>query len=242
MKIKTIVVDDEPFAIEVIENYLANFPEITLVATCMNAIQAFQLLQKNKIDLLFLDVKMPELSGTELLRSLKNPPKVIFTTAFQDYAVEGFELNAIDYLMKPIPFDRFLKAMDKVFDQFKLQQTVVHQIAAVPSGRSAENYLYLRVDRKMMKINVHDIYWIESLKDYIKVVLKEKVLISKQKISLLDDLLPEDQFVRIHRSFIVSLDKVESYHSYSVEINGKELPIGRHYKAECQRRFFSPTT
>ncbi len=241
MKIKTIVVDDEPFAIEVIENYLANFPEITLVATCMNAIEAFQMLQKNKVDLLFLDVKMPGLSGTELLRSLKNPPKVIFTTAFQDYAVEGFELNAIDYLMKPIPFDRFLKAMDKVFEQFKLQQSVVQQVEAAPLGRSAENYLYLRVDRKMIKVNVNDIYWIESLKDYIKVVLKEKVLISKQKISLLDDLLPEDKFVRIHRSFIVSLDKVESYHSYSVEINGKELPIGRHYKAECQRRFFSPS-
>ncbi|WP_353195591.1 LytTR family DNA-binding domain-containing protein [Parapedobacter defluvii] len=242
MKIKTLIVDDEPFAIEVIEGYLANFPEISVTATCANAIQAFQLLQKNKVDLMFLDVKMPGLSGTELLRSLKNPPKVIFTTAFQDYAVEGFDLNAVDYLLKPIPFDRFLKAMDKVFDQFKLQQSIIHQSDPVLSGRSSESYLYLRVDRKMMKVNVNDIYWIESLKDYIKVVLKEKVLISKQKISLLDDLLPESQFVRIHRSFIVSLDKVESYHSYSVEINGKELPIGRYYKAACQRRFFSPTT
>ncbi|GAA4798595.1 LytTR family DNA-binding domain-containing protein [Olivibacter ginsenosidimutans] len=242
MKIKTLIVDDEPFALEVIEKYLENFPEITLVAKCVNAIQAFQMLQRNKIDLLFLDVKMPGLTGTELLRSLKNPPKVIFTTAFHDYAVEGFELNAVDYLLKPIPFDRFLKAMDKVFDQLKLQQSVIHQQEVLPLGRSAENFLYLRVDRKMVKVNVNDIYWIESLKDYIKVVLKEKVLISKQKISLLDDLLPEDKFVRIHRSFIVSLDKVDSYHSYAVEIGGKELPIGRHYKADCQRRFFSPSS
>lgn len=235
MKIKAIIVDDEPHAIEVIVNYIRNFPEIDLIAKCSNAIQAFQLLQREKIDLLFLDVKMPGLLGTDLIRSLNHPPKVIFTTAYQDYALEGFDLNAVDYLLKPIPFDRFLKAIDKVFDHYKVANhkiNVSHQLAE----SKADIFLYLRVDRKMIKVNVSDIYWVESQKDYIKVVLKDKVLISKQKISLLEELLPEDKFVRIHRSFIVALCKIESYYSYSIEMLGKELPIGRNYKAECHKR------
>ena len=235
MKIKTLIVDDEPHAIEVIEKYIQNFPEIDLVAKCNNAIQAFHLLQQTKIDLVFLDVKMPGLMGTDLVRSLKNPPKIIFTTAYQDYALEGFELNAIDYLLKPIPFDRFLKTMDKIFEFYKVANTSM-SIAQQPASEKNEVFLYLRVERKMVKVNVNDIYWVESLKDYIKVVLKDKVLISKQKISLLEELLPEDKFVRIHRSFIVSMNKIEGYHSYAIEILGKELPIGRNYKAECHKR------
>lgn len=235
MKIKTIIVDDEPHAIEVIVNYIRNFPEIDLVAKCSNAIQAFQLLQREKIDLLFLDVKMPGLLGTDLIRSLNHPPKVIFTTAYQDYALEGFDLNAVDYLLKPIPFDRFLKAIDKVFDFYKVSNHKI-SFAQQPAEQKTDIFLYLRVDRKMVKVNVSDIYWVESLKDYIKVVLQDKVLISKQKISLLEELLPEDKFVRIHRSFIVAMGKIESYHSYSIEVLGKELPIGRNYKAECHKR------
>lgn len=235
MKIKTIIVDDEPHAIEVIVNYIRNFPEIELVAKCNNAVQAFQLLQREKVDLLFLDVKMPGLLGTDLIRSLNHPPKVIFTTAYQDYALDGFDLNAVDYLLKPIPFDRFLKAIDKVFDFYKVTNQKI-SLAQQPAAQKTDVFLYLRVDRKMVKVNVTEIYWVESLKDYIKVVLKDKVLISKQKISLLEELLPDDKFVRIHRSFIVALDKIESYHSYSIEVLGKELPIGRNYKAECHKR------
>lgn len=235
MKIKTLIVDDEPHAIAVIETYVENFPELELVAKCSTAIQAFQVLQQHKIDLIFLDVKMPGLTGTDFIRSLKNPPKVIFTTAYQDYALEGFDLNAIDYLLKPVPFDRFLKAIDKVFALYKVNPNKI-SIAEKPAEQKSDVFLYLRVERKMVKVNVNDIYWIESLKDYIKVVLKDKVLISKQKISLLEELLPEDKFVRIHRSFIVSMEKIESYHSYSVDVLGKELPIGRNYKAECHKR------
>jgi DNA-binding LytR/AlgR family response regulator len=236
MKLKAILVDDEPHALEVLVNYLDNFGEIEVVAQCQNAIQAFQTLQQNKIDLMFLDIKMPGLTGTELLRSLKNPPKVIFTTAYQEYALEGFDLNAIDYLLKPIPFDRFLRAIDKVFSSFDLtsRQVTVAENAA-PNNR--DTFLYLKVDRKMVKLNVRDIYWIESLRDYIKVVLKDKSYISKQKISLLEELLPEDDFIRIHRSFIVAISKIEGYHAHAVDMMGKELPIGRNYKADCQRRF-----
>lgn len=236
MKIKTILVDDEPHALEVLVTYLANFSEIEIVAQCENAIQAFQVLQQNRIDLMFLDIKMPGLTGTELMRSLKNSPKVIFTTAYQDYAVQGFDLNAIDYLLKPIPFERFLKAIDKIFSVFDVSSRKVTLAEKVPMNNS-EVFLYLKIDRKMVKVNANDIYWIESLRDYIKVVLKDKVFISKQKISLLEELLPDDDFIRIHRSFIVSIPKIEGYHSHAVDIAGKELPIGRNYKADCQRRF-----
>lgn len=235
MKIKTLIVDDEPHAVEIIQKYIRDFSQVELVGTCSNAVHAFQLMQDTSIDLIFLDIKMPGLLGTDLVRSLKTPPKVIFTTAYQDYALEGFDLNAVDYLLKPIPFDRFLKAMDKVFDLFKLQQQKV-DVPVMGSEPKVEDYLYLRIDRKRVKINVNDIYWMESLKDYIKITLKDRVLISKQKIGVLEELLPEDKFIRIHRSFMVSMDKIESYHSYAIEILGKELPIGRNYKAECKKR------
>ncbi|MCF2491734.1 LytR/AlgR family response regulator transcription factor [Dyadobacter chenhuakuii] len=236
IKIKAILVDDEPHAIEVLDNYLRNFSEIEIVARCQDAIQAFQVLRQREVDLMFLDVKMPGLTGTELLRSLKTPPKVVFTTAYQDYAVEGFDLNAVDYLLKPIPFERFLRAMDKVFTSLNVTNQSV-SIAQKATVSNQDVFLYLKVDRKMVKVNVNDILWVESLRDYIKVVLKDKVLITKQKISLLEELLPEDSFIRVHRSFIVPVDKVESYHAHKIEIAGKELPIGRNFRNDCQRRF-----
>ena len=237
MKIKAIIVDDEPHAIEVIQSYLKEFDDVEIVATCNDGISAFRVLQQNKVDLAFLDIKMPGLTGTDLVRTLKNPPKVIFTTAYHDHAVEGFDLNAIDYLLKPIPFDRFLKAMDKVYYFFGLaknNQPVVAEKPAAATGKDV--FLYLRVDRKMVKVSASEILWMESLKDYIKVILKDKVLISKQKISILEELLPEDGFIRIHRSFIVSVSKIQSYNSFAVEIDGHEIPIGRNYKNDVAKR------
>lgn len=235
MKIKTLIVDDEPHALEVIARYLENFTDVELVAKCPDAIKAFQVLQQKSIDLIFLDIKMPGLNGTDLIKSLKNPPKVIFTTAYSEYAVDGFELNAIDYLLKPIPFDRFLKSMDKVLAHFGNKSQLV--VSDRPSLTHTEKFLYLKVERKMMKINVNEICWVESIKDYVKVVLPDKVLITKQKISLLEALLPDEQFCRIHRSFIVAIAKVESYYAYAVEISGKELPIGRNYRQNVQKSF-----
>ncbi|WP_410222329.1 LytR/AlgR family response regulator transcription factor [Pedobacter sp.] len=234
MKIRTIIVDDEPHAIEVIEKYLENFQEISLVAKCRDGINAFHVLQQHTIDLMFLDVKMPGITGVELLKSLKNPPKVIFTTAYSDYAIEGFELDAVDYLLKPIALNRFLKAMDKVLASMGArQQIMLAKETAVISD--VNKFLFLRVDRKTVKVNVKDIYWIESVKDYVKVILEDKVLLSKQKISVLEDLLPEEQFCRIHKSFIISIDKVDAYYSYAVEIMGKQLPIGRNYKLQAMK-------
>jgi DNA-binding LytR/AlgR family response regulator len=234
MKIKVLIVDDEPHAIEVIENYLSNFSEVEIVATCQNGIEAFKVLQQKNIDLMFLDIQMPGIKGTDLVKSLKKQPRIIFTTAFAEYAVEGFELEAVDYLIKPISFDRFLRSMDKVLRHFGAQQQIVFSQQSTLVEK--DTFLYLKVDRKMMKIAIKDILWIESQKDYIKVVLQSKELVSKQKISLIEELLPEDEFVRIHRSFIVSISKIDSYYSYAVEINNKELPIGRNYKAETQKK------
>lgn len=233
MKIRTLLVDDEPHAIEIIERYLANFPDFEIIDRCGDAIRAFQILQQKKIDLIFLDIKMPGLSGTDLIKSLKNPPKVIFTTAYSEYAVDGFELNAIDYLLKPVSFDRFLKAMDKAMTHFGNQNTVA--LIDKPRDIVKDRLIYIRVERKMVKINVNEICWIESIKDYVKVVLLDKTYVSKHKISLLEELLPEEQFCRIHRSFIISVPKVERYNAYAVEMLGKELPIGRNYKQQTQR-------
>jgi DNA-binding LytR/AlgR family response regulator len=234
MKIRALIVDDEPHAIAVLEKYLLQFNQMELVGKCADAIQAFQLLQQKSVDLMFLDINMPGIKGTDLLRSLKNPPKVIFTTAHGEYALEGFELNAVDYLLKPISFERFLRAVDKLYqlNEHKSQAVITHEN---PIG-DHETFVYLKVERKTIKVNVNDILWIESLRDYVKVVVKDQEYITRQKISILEEMLPENKFVRIHRSFIVALAKIDSFYSYSIEIAGHELPIGRNYKQDVQKK------
>lgn len=234
MKIRALIVDDEPHAIAVLEKYLSQFSQIELVGKCADAIQAFQLLQQKQVDLMFLDIKMPGIKGTDLLRSLKNPPKVIFTTAYSEYALEGFELNAVDYLLKPISFERFLRAVDKVYQltEHKSPTSITH---GTPTG-DQEAFIYLKVDRKTIKVDVNNILWIESLRDYVKVVVKDQEYITRQKISILEELLPESRFVRIHRSFIVALAKIDSFYAYSMEVAGHELPIGRNYKQDVQKK------
>jgi len=233
LKIKTLIVDDEPHAIEIIERYIGLIPEIELVGKCNNAIQAFQELQRQEVNLVFLDIKMPGLLGTDLIRSMKDLPRVIFTTAYSEYALEGYDLDVVDYLLKPIPLDRFLRAMDKVFTYYKMNASLTKPDQGIAAK---ETFLYFRMERKMVKVNAGDIFWIESQKDYIKVRLKDREIISKQKISTVNELLPEDKFVRIHRSFIVSVDKIDSYLHDTVEILGRELPVGRHFKEEFNRK------
>lgn len=237
MKLRILIVDDEPHAIAVIENYLSNFSDMELVGKCGNAIQAFQLLQHKAVDLMFLDIKMPGITGTDFLKSLKNPPRVIFTTAYSEYAVEGFDLNAVDYLVKPIPLDRFLRAMEKVY-QLNDSRSTAHLSLEQPAA-DREAFLYLKVERKTIKISVNEILWIESLRDYVKVITPGNAYISKQKISFLEEMLPENRFVRIHRSFIVALSQITAFYAYSVEVNGHELPVGRNYKQELQKRLKS---
>ncbi len=232
--LRALIVDDEPHAIEIIEDYVRQVPAVELVGQCRDGMEAFLFLQQHPVDLLFLDVNMPALSGIGLLRSLKNPPKVIMVTAFLEYAAEGFELDVVDYLLKPVSFDRFLRAMDKVF---RLGQPV--SAPGMDPGKPTtdkEVFLYLKVDRKVVKINTGEVLWVESLRDYIRVVTKQGEYTSKQKISIVEELLPEHRFLRIHRSFIVCVTAIHSVHGHCVEIGGKELPVGRNYKAGVQKR------
>ncbi len=222
MAIKCIIVDDEPLAIEIVESYVARIEELELTGTFRNAIQAFAFLQQHPVDLIFLDIQMPKLSGIDFLRTLKNPPKVIFTTAFRDYALDGFELEVVDYLLKPIPFDRFLKAVGKVMHQ---PSTATQKAESVP-----DDYVYFKVDKKMVKTKMTDVLYIESIKDYVKVKTGEKEIITQQKISYLEESLPREQFLRIHRSFIVNVDKIDAYSATDIEIGKHSIPIGRNYK------------
>ncbi|MEL7004946.1 MAG: response regulator transcription factor [Bacteroidota bacterium] len=225
MKIDCIIVDDEPLAIEIIESYIERLDGINLVAKCNNALKAFEILQKQSVDLIFLDIQMPKLTGLDFLRTLNNPPKVIITTAYRDYAIEGYELDVVDYLLKPISFERFLKSIGKVY---KNEQSSSPSIdARVPTE---DTYIYLKADKKMVKVLLKDILYIESLKDYVRIKTSTKEVITHQTITYFEQKLPEDCFIRVHRSFIVPLNKIETFTATQIEVPGKEVPIGRLYK------------
>jgi DNA-binding LytR/AlgR family response regulator len=225
---KCIIVDDEPLAIEILESYVSKIDQLEIAGTFRNAVSAFAFLQQNTIDLIFLDIQMPKLSGIDFLRTLKNPPKVILTTAFRDYALDGFELEVVDYLLKPIPFERFLKAVAKV----------LHQPAAATTTKpdaAADSFVYFKVDKKMIKTRMADILYIESIKDYVKVKTADKEIITQQKISYLEESLPHDLFLRIHRSFIVNVERIDAYSATDVEIGKHFVPIGRNYKNDVMK-------
>lgn len=225
IKLRCLIVDDEPMARDVLKRYFEKLPVLNLVGECSNAIDAFVFLQSNEIDILFLDIRMPELLGTELLQSLKDPPKVIFTTAYKEYAIDGFELDAVDYLLKPIRFDRFLRAVNKAMPGCVNPQLET----AEPERKSGVDSIYLRIDRRQVKIILEDILYIESAKDYVKIFTADQTFMVRQTITGLEELLNENEFVRIHRSFIVPVNKIRSFTHELVEIPKKELPIGKFY-------------
>lgn len=228
--VKCIIVDDEPLAIEIMESYVQKVDQLELKGSFRNAITAFSFLQSNPVDVIFLDIQMPKLTGIDFLKTLKNPPKVIFTTAYRDYALEGFELEIVDYLLKPIPFDRFLKAVSRV-----IQQPVQPIVKNAASNESTEQPLFFKVDKKMVKVKMSDILYIESIKDYVKVKTHDKEIITQQKIGYLEESLPKHIFLRTHRSFIAAINKIESYSASEIEIGKIQLPIGRNYKNEVLR-------
>lgn len=228
---KCIIVDDEPLAIEILESYVSKIDQLEIAGTFRNAVSAFAFLQQNTIDLIFLDIQMPKLSGIDFLRTLKNPPKVILTTAFRDYALDGFELEVVDYLLKPIPFERFLKAVAKVLHQ----PAVPVAAASKPETASADSFVYFKVDKKMIKTRMTDILFIESIKDYVKVKTADKEIITQQKISYLEESLPSELFLRIHRSFIVNVERIDAYSATDVEIGKHFVPIGRNYKNDVMK-------
>lgn len=232
--IRCIIVDDEPLAQELLENYVGRIQELQLIGKCSNAIQAVQALHKEKVDLIFLDIQMPVMNGLSFLKSLKNPPLVILTTAYPKYAMDGYELDVVDYLLKPISFERFLKAVNKVIEQRKFPQD---------EYASAE-YLFLKVDSKLVKVNFADIVFIEGMKDYLKVFVKGRdiPLVVHQTMKRIEELLPKNNFVRVHKSYIVSLNTVTSIVGNMVEIGGKEIPIGANYKDQLIRMVFKLST
>lgn len=232
-KVVCLAVDDEPPALDVLQKYISSVPSLELAGVCNNAVEAISVLQQHRIDLLFLDIQMPQLLGTDFIRTLKNPPKVIFTTAYRKFAVEGFELNAVDYLLKPISFERFLKAVNRVMD---ITLPITDNVGnTTDKSISDDSFIFFRADRKTLKVALDDIVYIESLKDYVKVITNTKTIITKQSISALEEMLPKESFLRIHRSYIVALNKIESFTSELIGIAKQELPISRMYRHEVEK-------
>ena len=214
--LKCVVVDDEPMAIEILVSFIEKTPNLELIKTCKNAAEAIVFMQENEVDVYFLDINMPEITGLSLAKIIDKKAQIIFTTAYRDYAIEGFELNVVDYLLKPIAFDRFLQAVQK--------------IKPIKTVKEIADYMFVRADRKMIKIDFSAILYIESLSDYVKIITKNKTITTRETISNLAKILPEKQFMRIHRSFIVACKNIDSYTNEFIEINNKALPISRSHK------------
>ncbi len=230
--IKCLIVDDEPLAIKLIKTHIDQLPDFEIVASCQNAIEAFEVLKKEKIDLLFLDIQMPVLTGIEFVKSLQHPPSIIFTTAYRQYAVESYELEVVDYLLKPITFTRFFKAINKYLNSRPHPEapSVVSPSTSVPSAPE-ETFIYVNANKKHIKIWHKEIEYIESIKDYIRIHTANDSTMTKKKISEFEQKLPP-YFLRIHRSFIVNTTKVTAYTANDVEIKEKEIPIGGSYKKQ----------
>jgi len=224
MKIKCVIIDDEPLAIQLLKKHIAQLDFFEVVATCNNAVSALGVLNTKTVDLLFLDIKMPQISGLELLKTLRNPPKTILTTAYREFALEGFDLGVIDYLLKPITFDRFFKAIERYLN-------TTNRVAPELLSSSEAQFIYLKSGHKYFKVDTRDILYAESLKDYVNVHTREKVITSKYKISDLEKELDGKGFLRIHRSYVVNTLHITAFTTYDVEIGKTELPIGDSYKA-----------
>lgn len=233
--IQTIIVDDEPLALDVLETYIEKIPDLKLVKRCTNALEAREALQNHHIDLMFLDIQMPQITGIDFLKTLSDPPLVIFTTAYPNFALEGFELDALDYLLKPISFDRFLKAVNRASEQVTLQKASHGHGEHTAEG---DDFFFVKADKKLVKVNYSEIVYIEGLKDYVIIRLEQTRVITLQTMKSLEDKLPASKFKRIHRSFIVNIDKIHAVIGNMVEVlekgQAKHLPIGKNYRDELQ--------
>ena len=216
--IRCIIIEDEPLAVKVLEGYIKQIPFLILQGSFKDAILASEYLRDHEVDLIFLDIHLPKLKGMAFLKTLNNPPSVIVTTAYHQYAVEGFNLNVTDYLLKPFDFDRFLVAVNKV------------KSSAAPLAIVDKDYLFLNIQKKKVKLLFSDILYIESQREYIKIVTTKKEYLSKLSTNEIENMLPSHLFKRIHRSFIISVSKIDSYTAETVEVNGISIPVGRGYK------------
>lgn len=229
MKTKCLIVDDEPLSIKLVKNHLSNLDDYIVVGEVRNAIDALNVIERQKVDLIFLDINMPKISGIELLRSLHNPPKVIIISAHKEYAIEGFNLDVIDYLLKPISFERFLRAINKFKNQNS--ENIPTGSLIPPTLSDSNNILSVKDNKKVFHINLNDILYIESMREYVKFHLQdEESIMVKQAISKLEENLPTDLFIRTHKSFIVPIQKVRVLSATYVQIGKKQIPIGRNFK------------
>ena len=233
MKIRCLLIDDEPPALRVLQSHIQQVGGLEIAGMCSNAVEAMDVLHRKTVDVMFLDIKMPKIIGTDFLRSLSHPPQVIFVTAYRDYAVEGFELDAVDYLVKPVSFERFLKAIDRL----KRSRGAEPAPAANDFTANPNAFVFLKADRVMQKIFVNEILFIESVKDYVKIYFtNSKPLMVKQSISAMENLLSEYKFIRVHRSYMVSSEKIAGYNNNSIKLLNREIPIGRLYKQNVMQQ------
>lgn len=231
-----IIVDDEPLALEVLETYIAQTPSLQLVARCSNAIEAFEALNMHAVDLMFLDIQMPQITGIDFLKTLARPPKVIFTTAYPNYALDGYELNAVDYLLKPISLERFQRAVQKAQQRHDAEHSSPALPATATENAAAKepevDFIFVKADKKLIKIKFDDIRFIEGLKDYVILHTPSGRIVTLQTMKSLEDKLPPEHFMRVHRSYIVNLGKIEMMEANTLIIDKKPVPIGKNYKDE----------
>lgn len=225
-KINCLLVDDEPPAIELLQTYTGMIEQLEVVGTCHSAIKAFDMLKEQLVDLMFLDIQMPVLNGIDFIKTLKNPPAIILTTAYREFALDGYDLDIIDYLLKPIPFNRFLKAVDRYRERTASPPTPNQ----IPQNMEGKEHIFININRTNHKVNIQDILYIESLKDYVRVHTPKERLVIKGNIGSFMKKLPEQRFLRIHRSYAIALPYIEAYNQSEVIINGQSLPIGSSYK------------
>lgn len=240
MNINCLVVDDEQLARGLLESYISKIPFLSLKKSCKSALEAISCLQKGDIDLMFLDIQMPDLTGIEFLQTLKKKPLVIFTTAYKEYAIDGYHLDVIDYMLKPIAFERFLYGANKALEQLKLINAASKP--PVNTNEKSENigkdYINLKSNHKIYKVKFADIYYIEGLKEYVTFYTKEKKIVVLESLKKLEETLPQYKFLRIHKSYIVNIDKVKSLYGSQVEINEKYIPIGKLYFEKVKKTLF----
>lgn len=228
---RCFIVDDEPIAVGIIETYLQRLEGFRVEGTFTNPIKAFEALQQTRVDLLFLDIQMPELTGLELLSTLRHRPEVVFTTAYRDFAPEGFDLDAVDYLLKPVSFERFLKAIDK----FRARMPQGRPEPTLQVTEAGGGHLFVRADRKNIRVNIADILYLESLRDYVRIVTTAGKITTKETIAHFENALPAGQFLRIHRSYIVAKDKITALSADGLEIGKHLIPVGRMYKLMVEK-------
>ncbi|WP_433778676.1 LytR/AlgR family response regulator transcription factor [Flavobacterium anhuiense] len=230
MKIKCVLIDDEPLAIKVLENYFTNFTDFEVLATFTNSLEALDFINSTTVDAVFLDINMPMMTGFELISLIENKTKVIITTAFREFAAESYDLDVLDYLVKPIPLPRFIKCINKITTEYNLKNNIKVETA------KGDSHIFIKVDKKMMKINIDEILFVEGMKEYIKVVTPDKTYITHKSLTSLSEELPQDRFLRIHKSYVIALNKVKSIEGNRVQIQSYNIPIGRNYSKEVKNK------